>query len=92
MLEGCFDRGPGIYRPVAGTGMAAFQFDPRSVAREEPIFLVTGFDADQALLYPVDDSPLTDGTPFAGSPSPPTGSRPAPCRWYRSAVGSSSRR
>ncbi len=44
-LAGCFDRSLGAYRVQAEAGRVRFAFDPGSVSRDRPAFLVSGLGA-----------------------------------------------
>ena len=41
-LAGCFDRAVGAYRLQAADGQTRFAFDPGTIARTQPVFLVNG--------------------------------------------------
>ena len=45
-LAGCFDRAVGAYRVQAVDGQTRFTFDPGTIARARPVFLMGGPDID----------------------------------------------
>ena len=92
-LAGCFDRGLGAYRLRAEAGAVSFTFDPGTIPRHRPVFLIDGLADGLA------DGPGR-GTRRRRWPAPPaagrwrrgptTGGRPgrtaAPRRWCSSAA------
>lgn len=68
-LAGCFDRGLGAYRLRAEAGAVSFTFDPGTIPRHRPVFLIKGLadglgDVPAALAGAAGGRPLAPGADY----------------------------